>query len=183
MKTNILKWYLLSIFSLSTLYSCVDNLDFDQIEYSASPVYNSPIISFDLNQSNFIDPTTNTDVTTVSDITDFTYLDNSFVRDNLQRVALNFEVNNQFDNRTFSFSIEFLDANNNPTHPIINFTAQPNQLLVPPIETILIANNQDFLRTRKIRVSVEMSTSTTPLSPTVIQNLSFKSAGTFYVST
>ena len=183
METAVLKRYLLLIFSLSALYSCIDNLNFDQIEYSATPVYNTPLVSFDLNQSNFIDPNTNTDIPIVSDITDFTFLDNSFVRDNLERVELNFELNNQFDNRSFSFSIEFLDANNNATHPIINFTTQPNQLLVPPIETILISNNQDFLRTRKIRVSVEMSTSTTPLSPTIIQNLSFKSAGTFYVRT
>jgi len=183
MKTNILKRYLLLIFSLSTLYSCVDNLNFDQIEYSANPVFNSPIISFDLNQNNFIDPNTNTDIPTVLDVTDFTYLDNSFVRDNLEKVELNFEINNQFDNRSFSFFIEFLDANDNATHPVINFITQPNQLLVPPIETILISNNQDFLRTRKIRVRIEMSTGTVPLSPTVIQNLSFKSAGTFYVRT
>ena len=106
MGTNVLKRYIFLIFSLSMFYSCVDNLDFDQIEYSATPVYNSPIVYFDLNQNNFIDPTTNTDITAVSDITDFTYLDNSFVRDNLQRVELNFEINNQFDNRSFSFSIE-----------------------------------------------------------------------------
>ncbi len=182
MKTNTLKRYLLLILSLSTL-ACVDNLDFDQIEYSATPIYNAPIISFDLTQNNFIDVTTNTDIPIVSDEADFTYLDSSLIRDNLEKVELNFEVNNQFDNRVFSLFIEFLDENNNATHPVINFVVQPNQLLVPPIETILIANNSDFLRTKRVRVRIEMSTGSTPLSPTIIQNLSFKSAGTFYVRT
>lgn len=182
MKTNALKRYLLLILSLSTL-ACVDNLDFDQIEYSATPIYNAPIISFDLTQNNFIDVTTSTDIPIVSDEANFTYLDSSLIRDNLERVELNFEVNNQFDNRVFSLFIEFLDESNNATHPVINFVVQPNQLLVPPIETILIANNPDFLRTKRVRVRIEMSTGATPLSPTVIQNLSFKSAGTFYVRT
>lgn len=182
-KKTALRRYIFIVFSLCTLYSCVDNLDFDQIEYSATPVYNAPIISFDLTQNNFINPVTNTDITEISDAADFTYLDSSLIRDNLERVELNFEIHNQFDTRSFSIFIEFLDENNNPTHPVISFTVQPNQLLIPPLETIIISNNQDFLRTRRVRVRAEMSVSTTPLNPNTIQNLSFKSAGTFYVRT
>lgn len=183
MKVNVLKRYLFLVFSLYSMYSCVDNLDFNQIEYSATPVYNAPIISFDLTQRNFIDPNTGNDVNTLMDRTDFTYLENSFIRDNLEQVALKFEVNNQFDNRNFTFFIEFLDENDLATHPVISFTAQSNQQLEPPLETILISNNQNFLRTRQVRIRVEMSTGTTPLNPNMIQNLSFKSAGTFYVRT
>ncbi len=183
MKVNVLKRYLFLVFSLYSMYSCVDNLDFNQIEYSATPVYNAPIISFDLTQHNFIDPNTGNDVNTLMDRTDFTYLENSFIRDNLEQVALKFEVNNQFDNRNFTFFIEFLDENNLATHPVISFTTQSNQLLEPPLETILISNNQNFLRTKQVRVRVEMSTGTSPLNPNIIQNLSFKSAGTFYVRT
>lgn len=183
MKINVWKRYIYLTVSLFALFSCVDNLDFDQIEYSATPIYNAPIISFDLTQNNFIDPNTNTDITNVSDDTDFTYLESSLIRDNLERVELNFEINNQFDERSFTIFIEFLDENNTPTHPVINFTVQPNQLLIPPVETILISTNQNFLRTRRVRIRAEMSTGTSALNPNIIQHLSFKSAGTFYVRT
>jgi hypothetical protein len=183
MRRYFLKRYSVLFFLFFAFSSCIDNLDFNQIEYSATPIYNSPIVFFDLTQSDFIDSTTNTDILRVEDVTDFTYLETSFIRDNLERVELNFEVNNQFSNRSFSFSFEFLDENNNPTHPVINFTVNPNELLVPQINPIIVANNQGFLTTRRIRVQIVMSASTTPLNPTVIQNLSFKSTGTYYVRT
>ena len=183
MRRYFLKRYSVLFFLFLAFSSCIDNLDFNQIEYSATPIYNSPIVFFDLTQSDFIDSTTNTDILRVEDETDFTYLETSFIRDNLERVELNFEVNNQFSNRSFSFSFEFLDENNNPTHPVINFTVNPNELLVPQINPIIVANNQGFLTTRRIRVQIVMSASTTPLNPTVIQNLSFKSTGTYYVRT
>jgi hypothetical protein len=164
------------------LNACVENLDFNQIEYSATPVYHSPLVFFDLNQNNFIDPTTNTEIATVIDVTDFTYLETSVFRDNLERVELAIEVNNQFD-RDFMFTMEFLDENNNLVYSIGNFTATANQLTVPTINPIVIANNQNFLQTRKIRITIDMGSSTTPLSPNVIQNISFKSSGTYYVRT
>ncbi|MFY0603629.1 MAG: hypothetical protein JXQ93_06740 [Flavobacteriaceae bacterium] len=182
MKAFVNKNFLLLFFLSFVFNSCVDNLNFDQIEYSATPIYNSPIIFFDLDQNDFIDSTTNTDILTTEDITNFTYLETSFIRENLEKVELNMEVNNRFD-RSFTFSFEFLDENSNGTHPIINFTVNPNEILNPVINPILIANNQDFLRTRKIRVRIEMSASTTPLSSTVIQNLSFKSTGTYFIRT
>lgn len=182
MNRRILGRYLHLFIVFAAFSSCVDNLNFNQIEYSATPVFNGPIIFFDLDQNNFIDPNTNAEINSISDESDFTYLDASVVRDNLERVELNFEINNQFD-RIFSLSIEFLNENNTPTNPIITFTANPNELLVPPVETIVIANNQAFLQTRKVRVTIQLSSGSTPLSPNFIQNLSFKSAGTFYVRT
>lgn len=182
MNRNKLGRYLSLFLLFATFQSCVDNLNFDQIEYSATPVFNGPIIFFDLNQNNFIDPNTNSEINTVIDEADFTYLDASVVRDNLERVELSFEINNQFD-RNFSLSIQFLDENNIPTHPVITFDANPNELLVPPVETIVIANNQAFLRTKKVLIRIELSPGATPLSPNIIQNLSFKSSGTFYVRT
>lgn len=182
MRNDLFKRYSFIFFLIFTLNSCVDNLDFNQIEYSATPIYTTPIIFFDLTQTDFIDPATNTDILFLEDRTDFTVFDTSFIRDNLERVELTVEINNQFD-RSFSFSYQFLDENDNPTHPEISFVASPNQITMPQIDPILIANNQNFLRTKRIRVRIEMSSSTTPLNPSIIQNLSFKSTGTYYIRT
>ncbi|QMU66295.1 MAG: hypothetical protein GKR88_19740 [Flavobacteriaceae bacterium] len=182
MKTNLLKNYSFLLFLGFVFNSCVNNLDFNQVDYSATPVYNSPIIFFDLNQNHFIDTATNTDILTLTEITNITVFENSFIRDNTERVAITIEVNNQF-NRNFTFAMDFLDGNNNVLYSAINFTAPSNQLTVPVIAPIVIANNQNFLSTRKIRVTIQMSAGTTMLDPDIIQNVSFKSTGIYYIRT
>ena len=79
--------------------------------------------------------------------------------------------------------MDFLDGNNNVLYSAINFTAPSNQLTVPVIAPIVIANNQNFLSTRKIRVTIQMSAGTTMLDPDIIQNVSFKSTGIYYIRT
>lgn len=181
MKAFFLRRYSLLLLGF-ILNSCVENLDFDQGEYNASPVLNSPIVFFNLDQNDFIDTTTNTDILCLTEVSNFTYFAGPFFRDNVERVELSIEVNNQF-NRSFTFTMDFLDDNDQVVYSIASFTAPPNQMVTPSITPIIISDNQNFLNTRKIRIIVKMSASTVPLNPNIIQNVSFKSAGTYYVRT
>ena len=49
----------LLLFITAFLNSCVGNLDFDQVnDFSATPVFNSSLVYFTLDQQEFIDPMT-----------------------------------------------------------------------------------------------------------------------------
>ncbi len=168
------------------LSSCVKHLDFSQIEdFSAKPIFESSLVYFTLNQVDFFDLINSVEVVTpIDDTSGFTILRSKFVKDNLIETELNIEVNNQFD-REFTVNITFLDENNIETHafdPIIVAENNPN---FTQKETITISGNEQFLRSTKIRVSIELSPSSdgSVLDPNIEQKLEFKSSGIFYLKT
>lgn len=166
--------------------SCMKHVDFDQVDdFSATPVFKSSLVYFTLNQVNFFDVVNSVEiVSSINDVSGFTILKSSFVRNNLIRAELNFEINNQF-NRRFTVNIEFLDDYNTITHTFNPPVVSANNEEYTFKEKIEIANNQLFLSSTKVRVSIKLSPSNdgSVIDPNVEQTLVFKSAGTFYLKT
>lgn len=176
----------LFLFILWMISSCVKHVDFNQVEdFSVEPVIKSSLVYFTLNQINFFDVVNSVEVVTpIDDVSGFTLLKNSFIRNNLLRAKLEFQINNQFDRR-FTVNIQFLDDNNLPTHTFDPFIVTANNPSFKQIEEIEVANNQSFLSSTKVKVSIELSPSSngSTIDPNQEQTLEFKSAGTFFLKT
>ena len=174
-----------SIFILM-LSSCFKHVDFNQIEdFSAKPIFESSLVYFTLNQIDFFDVVNSVEVVApIDDTSGFTILKSKFVKDNLIETELNFEVNNQFDRR-FTVNITFLDDNDVETHRFNPMIVTKNNQSFKQKEIIIIAGNEQFLLSTKVRVSIELSPSTdgSVLDPNIEQKLEFKSSGIFYLKT
>lgn len=180
-----LKPQLVCLVLLLTLTSCVKNLDFNQIkDFTTKQVVIGSIVYFTLDQNNFYDAVNSAEITTpINDDTRFNSLNNDFVRKNLERMEILFEVNNGF-NREFTVNVAFLDENDNVTHTFSPFNIQADQKGFRQTESINVAGNTSFLSSKKIRVGVTLSPSNTgTIDPNVKRTLEVKSAGTFYIKT
>jgi len=162
--------------------SCADNLDFDQIQLDIDPVFTTPIVYFELNQNDFFDEVNAVEITTVTDISDFTVLQSSTVQDNLTQAVFNFEVENRFD-RTFIIKIDFLDDNDNITYSVSSFAILAGDLdYVSPQIRVYPSQTPDFLNSTKLNISVNIQPSPNQLDPDIPKTLTFKSSGTYYLS-
>lgn len=168
------------------MFSCVKHVDFSQVEdFSAEPIIETSLVYYTLNQVDFFDVVNSVEVVTpITDTSGFTVLKSKFVNENLIRAELNFDVNNQF-NRRFTVNIVFLDDNNKETHSFNPIVVTENDNNFNHKEMIVISNNQLFLSSTKVSVSIELTPSSdgSVIDPNVEQQLEFKSSGIFYLKT
>ena len=164
--------------------SCIQKLDFEQIEdLDIEPVFTSSMVHFTLNQIAFFDRINSLEIVApIKKDSKFLSLNSTFVRENLIKMQVDFEINNQFD-RDFSVVFQFLDDNDAITHSFQTFNIGANNLKFLHREEIIVKNNQLFLSSTKIRVLVQLTPSTngSVIDPTVERNLVFKTAGTFFL--
>ena len=171
---------LVLLFIVTFFSSCVNDLDFDQINLDHTPIINSPLAFFELDQNDFFDEVGAVEITSVTDISEFRLLQSSIVRDNITFANVLFEVNNQFD-RFFNVNVVFLDDNDNVTLSLTQFTILPNDPSFELREGISISNNPAFLASTKIRVTISLGPSSTTIDPEVPRTFKFKSSGIFYL--
>tara|TARA_R110001632_G_scaffold10408_2_gene38560 strand:- start:6715 stop:7257 length:543 start_codon:yes stop_codon:yes gene_type:complete len=169
------------LFIVALLSSCVENLDFDQVELDIDPIFNSPLVSLELDQNDFFDVDNGVEISSVVDITDLTILDSSIIQDNLTQVIFNFEVENRFD-RSFVIQVLFFDDDDNITENIQPFFINAGDLNYTANRRIFISNPSSFLNSTKLSVTVTLTPSSNQLDPDIPKTLSFKSAGTYYLS-
>ena len=162
-------------------FSCTDNLDFDQINLDIEPIFDTPLVFFELDQNDFFDEDNGVEIQVVTDITDLTVLESSTVRENLGRVDLFFEVSNQFD-RFFRVEVDFLDTNDNITFSFDPLFIRPGQTDFSLNQNVIISDNPNFLNSSRVRVTVNLSPSGVILDPDIPRIFRFKSAGRFYLS-
>ena len=170
-------------FVLFMFASCVKQLDFDQVnDLSISPAYKSPLVHFNVNQTDFLLNTV--EIPTITGEFPFTIIDNSFVKENLKEVELEFEINNQFS-RKFTLGILFLDDNDVVTYSFPTFVINPNTVSLIQKTSILIANNLRFLDSTKMQFTISLlpSSGGSVLDPDILQTLAFKLAGTYFFKT
>ena len=165
-------------------FSCVKELDFDQVEdLTAEPVFKSSLVYFTLNQIAFFDRINSLEIISpISNNSKFVSLNSSFVKEHLVKLEIEIEVGNQFD-RDFIVTFQFLDDNDVITHNFQPFTIDANNLKFLHKEEIIVASNQLFLSSTKIRVLVQLSPNNngSVINPNVEKNLIFKTAGTFFL--
>ena len=172
---------LVAFFSLCFLISCTDNLNFDEINLNVDPILTAPLIYFELNQDDFYNSTTGTEIPMITDTSDFRVFKSSSIRNDVFKAVFDFEIENRFD-RSFEVNIVFFDGNDNITRTIPSFTIVPQDLNYVASESIEIDASPIFLTSRKVRVEVKLNPSTTQIDPNIYQIIKFKSTGTFHLS-
>lgn len=171
---------LLLLFILPFLNSCVNNADFDQIELDIEPVFNTPLVYFELNQLDFLDDTGAIEIQTVTDLTDLEIFQSSVVRDNLIRVNFDFLITNTF-NRRFLVQTELLNSSNDVVYAFQPLNIAPGADSFSQGENIVVSDNPQILNATRARVTITLVPVTSTLDPDVEQRLEFRSSGTFYL--
>ena len=171
---------LILLFIIPFLNSCINNADFDQVNINAEPILNFPLVYFELNQLDFLDDTGTIEIPTITDVTDVEVFSSSTVRENLGRVDLIYQIENEFE-RGFIFEIDFLDDAGNVTYSFQNVTVPSGLNFIEIRENIVIAENPAILNTTQIRVQINLSAASTTLDPDVERRIEFRSTGVFYL--
>jgi hypothetical protein len=166
------------------LSSCSENLDFAQTDdFSASPVVKSSLAYFTLRSFNFINPITGTEILNLPpDESDFRPFDNDFIRNNLIRVVFDVEVKNEIT-RDFSLLVELLDDSGAVVYTLRQLDVSARNLAYTYQETVEIIANQDIVNATRVRISVNLSSSTNPLIANDPSELEFKSSLTLFIET
>jgi len=166
---------------LAFLSSCVDNLDFDQVDLDIAPIFTSPLVFLELDQNDFFDADNSVEITTVADISDFTTLQSSVVQDNLTQAVFNIEAENRFD-RSFLIEVDLLDDDNNVTYSFADYLITANDLNYTATTRIFPQSTPDFLNSTRMNIVVTILPSSNQLDPNIPKTLKFKSAGIYYLS-
>lgn len=165
--------------------SCIKDVDFEQInDLTSAPTFKTSLAHFTLNQITFFDRINSLEIITpINRTSSFLSLKSSFVRENLQQMILDFEINNEF-NREFRATFEFLDDNDVVTHSFNTFFIAANNLKFTRQERINVSGNNQFLSSTKIRVFIELrpSNNGAVINPNIEKKLVFKTAGTFFLN-
>ena len=168
---------------LFLLSSCVKDIDFNQAnDLELTPAVAVSLVKFNLDQNNFIDDTTNSEIIIpIEDVTEFTALDNKTAQENLVRILFQFEAINTFE-RDFTIDFTFLDENDVVTHTIPRLVITSNDQDFSQDEEITIINNPAFLNSRKIHVRLTLlpSSNGSTIDPNTAKVFTFKSSGIFY---
>ncbi len=172
---------LVAFFSLCFLISCTDNLNFDEINLNVDPILTAPLIYFELNQDDFYNSTTATEIPLITDTSDFRVFKSSAIRNDVFKVVFDFEIENRFD-RSFEVNIVFFDGNDNITRTIPSFNIGAQDLNYVASDSIDVAASSIFLTSRKVSVEVKLNPSSTQIDPNIYQLIKFKSTGTFHLS-
>lgn len=184
MKTYFMKLLKVNyaFFLIATLLvSCIKNIDLDQInDLKLSPVIEMPLIFFSVAQTDFV--LNGFEVNEVSDVTRITAFDSSFIKSNLVKLEVDFEINNGF-NRHFNMDFEFLDENDNSTYRFSQLTIASNQQNFKQTEIITIASNRAILSSKKVKITIHLLPSPAPLDLNVPVTFELKSAARIYIRT
>ncbi len=178
---NIYIKSVVTIFSLCFLMSCTDNLNFDEINLNVDPIITVPLIYFDLDQDDFFNSSSGTEIPTITDISDFRVFESSDIRNETIKTVFDFEIENRFD-RSFEVNVVFFDGNDNITQIIPALNIVSEDLDYVATYSIEIATSPMFLSSRKVSVEVKLSPSSSQIDPNIYQTIKFRSTGTFYFS-
>ena len=169
------------LFCFLAITSCVDNLDFSQIEdYSITPEYTVSLTYFTVLPFQFFNQA-GVQESQKSDITEFRVFENSYTRKNLVKVDFSVEIKNEFD-RDFTLQITFLDDNNNLTHRFNEIKVNANNLDYKFDETVEVRTNPNVKNTTKVSVDI-IDNSSLPIDPSDTTEFEFKSSAKIYIDT
>ena len=169
---------MLAIFAL---ISCVDPLDFDQInDYKATPVISASLLFFEVLPANFFDSTKTTPIPEITDFTDFKIFTNDYFEEKAVKFEINIEVKNEFDSAC-SIQLLFLDSNGNITYLTSALKINAKKMDFTHLETIETSVNPNFVNTRRIQINIKIEQGVIPLDPEGLEKLELKSFGTLYL--
>jgi len=152
------------------LNSCIQNVDFDQVqEIEITPVVKSSLTFFNLDSLDF------NGTNFVLDNSEFSFFDSDLAQRDVIKIELIFKINNTF-NKDFNIVYQFLDEDLNEVS-IVDFFSESGSNL-DYVMTFEDENLIDLLKATNIIVNVDMS-----VNPNIITSqmrLDFKSAADVY---
>lgn len=170
----------------SLVSSCVDDVNFDQIdELQIEPTIETSLVFFEEPASSFLDEEGN-EAQTVNDTVRVEVFTDEFIVDNVIKAEFLFEGVNTI-NRAYSADINFLDDDNNVLHEVnLAIPESPNNtdVLVTHLETFESITLDAMKSSTQLAFTLTLleSTDGTILDGNTPGNLRFRSKATFYFS-
>lgn len=169
--------FLLIIFVL--LNSCVSNLDFDKVdELGLTPAFTSPLISFEVDQSRFVDEVNNIEILSFTEQSRFEIFDNEGIKNHLIQASVSMFIDNEID-RSFNVFIDFLDDNDDVTFSFMPFGIEAKESREVP-QFISVDGHPEFLNSTQIRIRIDMISNGNLLDTNIPNKFRFRSIGFYY---
>lgn len=160
---------------LLLLSSCVKNLDFNQVDQlELTPVYEFSPLFATFKEKDFVDEDTGAELISISDEGDITIFEESYFRDNVQQVIINYELDNKIS-RGFELNFDFLDNQRNVVFNENTGFVPANTSGFKKAFTINVNSNSPILNTKKLRFRFSIGNGL-PLDPTSEKELKLKTA-------
>ncbi len=177
MKKNI---FLLIIYT--TIYSsCVKDVDFNQIEdLKLKPTFVSALANTTLKQTAIIN-SSGVEINQFKDVSRFDVFSNS-VFEKVEKLIVNFEINNQFD-RDFTIALTFFDDNATLTYQFPLISVSENVENYKYSHEIIITDSPQILESKNLDVTVNLlpSTDGSIIDINEDKSFTFNSSGTFFL--
>lgn len=161
------------------LSACVNNLSFDDINLQTEPIFNTPLVSFELDQLDFYDIDNSVEIETVTDITNIEFFESSTFQNDLLRFDLIVQVSKNFE-RIFTIKIDFLDENDNTAFSVPLMVFEQTRTLLDARTNIDVSDFPGILDTSKVKVSIRIVPGAAAVDPDIEKKFGFKSVGVFY---
>ncbi len=153
--------------------SCVEKLDFSQIEdYDSPSVVDVSFAYFNVKSNNFIDGSIELDE--ISSTFDFRVFQYGFVNKNIVKFDLNIEIVNEFDN-DFIVQIFFLDENNVVAYKFEDIQLKANDANFKFKESVDVLENSKIKNTVSVEVVFKNADTSNPINVNSTSSLNFKS--------
>ncbi len=171
---------LLFFLTFSTLTSCYEKLDFEQLDdFVAKPILTASLTNFKLVPARFFN-SQGIQESSITDVTNFEIFDNAFVKNNVFKIDFYAEIKNEFD-RDVTLNITFLNENDLPVYQFSPIEVTSNNLNYTYLEEIEIATNPEIKRTYKVKIEAELENTGTQMNPNSTEEFEFKSSVTVYI--
>lgn len=166
------------ILGFLALGSCYESLDFKQLNnFVVKPVFTAALNYFSIVPSQFIS-SNGTQQISISDITDINGLQD--ITNDVVRLEFNAEIKNELD-RGVTITVDFLDRISRLTYSFTSIFVESNDLNYIYFEAIDVLTYPNILNTSKVKVTLELENTGTPLNADDTSEFEFKSSVTLFI--
>ena len=161
-------------YCLFAVMSCVDDLDFTQLEnYKATPIYSIAAVHFTVLPFQFFEQSGN-QMNEIREITDFNLFENDYIKNKTVKLEFNAEVLNEYDN-DFILEVQLLNANYLPIFKFEKMSVSANDLAYKFKQTETLISNPSLINMRELSITIKTNNPSLVLNPSDITELQFKS--------
>ena len=169
-------------YCLFAVMSCVDDLDFTQLEnYKATPIYSVAAVHFTVLPFQFFEQSGN-QMNEIREITDFNLFENDYIKNKTVKLEFNAEVLNEYDN-DFILEVQLLNANYLPIFKLEKMSVSANDLAYKFKQTETLISNPSLINMRGLSITIKTNNPSLVLNPNDSTELQFKSFIKVYLDT
>jgi hypothetical protein len=169
-------------FCLMTITSCVEELDFTQLDdYRATPVFTTSAVYFTIFPYQFFDRS-GVQINEIEEATDIDIPTNNFLRRKTVRIDFNAQISNELE-ADFILQIQLLDADYTPIYETKEMLVKANDLTYEFNETFDLRSNPELKEIKGSRLKIKNNTPSVKLNPKDNTKLQFTSSYDIYLDT